>query len=435
MMRRRLWSWLVFAPAWLSCNGTSTGNPMTPPDAGQVPDGATLLKSQIAHEVAPELDSADSATLAQSNQAFAFDLYRELGDSEKNQFISPFSISVALAMTYAGARTQTHSEMQSALHFDLPEPLLHSAFNRTLRVLDGRGTELSQDSEGTGFTLRIVNQAWGQNGYPFLDGYLDVLARHYGAGLFSVDFANSEVTRQLINGWVEDQTETRIKDLLPSGSLNSDTRLVLTNAIYFKANWLNQFEVGATLDEVFHAPKVDRTVSMMHQTLDTGYTEGADYQALELPYLSPSVRMLLVLPAEGAFDNVLAGFDAAFFQSVRSSISEHQTDVSLPKFQFETKSSLKGALSALGMPSAFGAADFTGIARGVEHLYIDDVYHNAFVAMDEEGTEAAAATAVVIGTESAKPLAEIRFDRPFIFAIYDEPTGQILFIGHLSDPG
>lgn len=432
MMRRWLWSWVVFAPAWLSCNGTSTGNPMNGPDAGHVPEGVTLLKSQVSHEVAPELSAADAATLAQGNRTFAFNLYRELVKPDGNEFLSPFSVSVALAMTYAGARTNTHEEMKSALHFDLPEPLLHSGFNRTLSVLDRRGTELQNDTKGTGFELKIVNQAWGQTGYPFLGSYLDVLGQYYGAGLFSLQLG--EAAREVINGWVEDQTETRIKDLLPPGSLTSDSRLVLTNAIYFKANWLNQFDVASTLDEVFHAPTGDRTVSMMHQTLEADYTEGANYQALELPYLSPAVRMLLVLPAEGSFDTVVGGFDDAFFQEVRSALSEHTTTVALPKFQFETKNQLSGVLSALGMPSAFGPADFSGIAGGIEHLYIDQVYHNTFVAVDEEGTEAAAATAVVISTESAKPLAEIRFDRPFIFAIYDEPTGQVLFIGHLRDP-
>lgn len=436
MSMRRNFSLLVFAPVWLACNGTSTGNPMNnPPDAGHVPEGVGLLKSEIAREVDPPLSDPDAATLALGNRAFAFDLYRHLAPAGGNLFLSPFSVSVALAMTYPGARGTTEAEIKEALHFDLPQPLLHSAFNATLGALGRRGTELAPESSGTGFDLRIVNQAWGQATYPFLDSYLDVLARHYGAGLFAIHFSSSDGTRQTINGWVEDQTEDRIKDLLPSGALTSDTRLVLTNAIYFKANWLSQFKVADTLDGVFHAAAGDRTVSMMHQTLDASYAEGANYQALELPYLSPSVRMLLVLPAAGSFDSVVSGLDEAFFQEMRSTLRQHEATLALPKFQFESKHELKSPLSALGMPTAFGAADFSGIAGGVEHLYIDEVYHNAFVAVDEEGTEAAAATAVVISTESAKPRAEITFDRPFVFAIYDQPTGQVLFIGHLRDPG
>jgi serpin B len=173
---------------------------------------------------------------------------------------------------------------------------------------------------------------------------------------------------------------------------------------------------------------------MMHQTLLAQYTEGTNYQALELPYISPAVRMLLILPAEGEFEAVAGAFDAAFFESIRTGMSEHDATVTLPKFEFESTNSLKQHLRALGMPTAFsGDADFTALAGGVEQLWIDEVYHKAFVAVDEEGTEAAAATAVVISTESAKPLAEITFDRPFLFALYDEPTGQILFFGQLVD--
>jgi serpin B len=435
MSIRRLRSWLVFAPVLLACNGTSTGNPMNDPNPGKIPEGATLLKSQIAREEAPPLAAEDAATLGLGDRAFAFDLYRALAAQEGNLFLSPFSVSVALAMTYAGARSQTETEIKNVLHFDLPQPLLHTAFNATLRALDGRGAELPDKSTGTGFNLRIVNQAWGQAGYPFLSSYLDVLAQNYGAGLFAVDYAKSEATRQLINGWVEEQTETRIKDLLPMGSLSSDTRLVLTNAIYFKASWLSKFAPSSTQDGVFRAPGGERTVSMMHQTLDAAYTEGENYQALELPYLSPSVRMILVLPAEDEFDAVVGGLDEAFFQSVRAGLAEHHVTVTLPKFQFETKSRLKGTLSALGMPTPFQNADFSGIAGGVESLVIDEIYHNTFLAVDEQGTEAAAATAVVTRTVSVKPTAEISFDRPFVFAIYDEPSGQVLFIGHLRDPG
>jgi serpin B len=174
---------------------------------------------------------------------------------------------------------------------------------------------------------------------------------------------------------------------------------------------------------------------MMHQTLDAAYTEGENYQALELPYLSPAVRMILVLPAENEFDSVIGGLDEAFFQRLRAGLTEHQATVTLPKFQFETKSKLKEALSALGMPTPFQNADFSGIAGGAESLVVDEIYHNTFLAVDEQGTEAAAATALVTRTVSIKPTAEISFDRPFVFAIYDEPTGQVLFIGHLRDPG
>jgi serpin B len=423
---------LLVLPLWAACNGTSTGNPMG--ETQKPPKGATLVKSNLSRETDPQVSAAETATLAQGNRAFAFDLYRTLSQPGKNLFFSPFSVSAALAMTYAGARENTETEMRTTLHFELGQSLVHPAFNATLQALDRRAMELSHDSKGTGFELRVVNQAWGAQGYPFLPTYLDVLATNYGAGLFTVHFADSEATRTLINDWVKDQTEQRIKDLLPSGALTGDTRLVLTNAIYFKANWLQQFKVANTQDGPFHAAGTERTVSMMHQTLDTDYAEGDGYQAVALPYLSPTVKMLLILPSEGTFDDFVNGLDDAAFTSIRASLRESTVTLALPKFQFESENKLKGALTSLGMPSAFGNADFSGIAGGIEQLYIDEVYHKAFVAVDEEGTEAAAATAVVVTRESAKPLANLSLDRPFVFAVYDEPTGELLFLGSLADP-
>ncbi|HWA71852.1 MAG TPA: serpin family protein [Polyangiaceae bacterium] len=432
MKTRALSGLLLVLPLWAACNGTSTGNPMG--ETGKPPKGATLVKSNLSRETDPQVSETDSATLADGNRAFAFDLYRTLSQPGKNLFFSPFSVSAALAMTYAGARGNTEAEMRSTLHFDLGQNLVHPAFNATLQSLDRRGAELAPDSTGTGFELRIVNQAWGENGYPFLPTYLDVLATNYGAGLFTVNFSDSEATRTLINDWVKDQTEQRIKDLLPSGALSGDTRLVLTNAIYFKANWLQQFKPADTQDAVFHAASAERTVPMMHKTLDANYVEGDGFQAVALPYLSPTVQMLLILPSEGNFDSFVGGLDDATFSSIREGLNEATVTLSLPKFQFESKNKLKGALSSLGMPSAFGNADFSGIAGGIEELYIDEVYHKAFVGVDEQGTEAAAATAVVVTRESAKPLATLTLDRPFVFAIYDQPTGEVLFLGSLADP-
>lgn len=422
---------LAFA---LGCNGTSTGNPMGG-NAGStsVPQSAELLKSELPRELSPSVSADDAARLGAGNRAFAFDLYRQLSNTEENLFLSPFSISVALAMTLAGAEGETEAQMRTALHFDLEEPRLHAAFNGALQALSRRTTELAPESSGSGFDLRLANQAWGQTGYPFLSGYLDVLAQKYGTGLYSVNFGDSEATRQFINSWVLDQTEDRIRDLLPSGSLTVDTRLVLTNAIYFKANWLSQFDVADTTDAVFYAPATERIVPMMHTELVANYAEMEGFRALELPYLSPAVRMLLILPP--ALEDLSTRLDGAFFQELRAALGEHEVRLSLPRFQFESKFELSNALSALGMPIAFGGgADFSGIAGGVEELWIDEVFHDTFVAVDEEGTEAAAATAVVITTESAKPQTEITFDRPFLFAIFDEPTGQVLFIGHLLDP-
>lgn len=443
--------WFLFALSiqlLAACAGSSTGNPtgnddpsVKPDDKGPdniAPIGVELLMSDVPRETDPEVSSHAAETLGAGNRAFAFDLYQELAEEDDNLFFSPFSISMALAMTYAGAQGVTETEMANALHFDLAEPELHTAFNATDHILEGRADELTPESTGEGFQLSIVNQAWGLPDYPYVDSYLDVLAANYGAGLFLVDFADSEPTRKIINDWVSEQTEQRIEELLPPGSITIDTRFVLTNAIYFKANWLSQFEQSETRDGVFHAAAGELTVPMMHQSLDAQYAEGTDYQAVELPYLSPAVRMLIVLPAEGEFDTVATGLNDDFFQQLLSNLSTHTTELTMPRFSFESETMLKPALQRLGMETAFisGNADFSGLSEitDQESIRIDEVYHKAFVSVDEEGTEAAAATAVVIVPDSVKPPAEIVLDRPFIFLIYDEPTGQILFLGHLKDP-
>jgi serpin B len=430
-----LFSLLASVPA---CSGTSSGNPADPGGGSggfDVPEGAQLVRSELAREEDPALSEADAETFGAGNRDFAFALHAELAGAEPadNVFFSPFSISTALAMTYAGAEGETEQEMREALHFELPEPTLHEAFNATDRALDARASDLFPESEGQGFELSVVNQAWGLTGYEFEAPFLDVLGLHYGAGMLLVDLA-APPTRVLINDWVAEQTQDRVKDLLPDGSLTVDTRFVLTNAIYFKANWLNQFDPSQTVDATFTAAAGERAVKMMHQRFAFQYGEGAGYRAVELPYLSPAVRMLLILP-EGEVDALIADLDGAAFDALRAGLSEYDVTLDLPRFSFEAERQLKEPLKALGMPLAFGDADFTAINGGREALYIDEVYHKAFVAVDEEGTEAAAATAVVGVAESAKPTAEIRFDRPFVFVIYDRPTGQILFLGTLRDPG
>jgi serpin B len=439
------WRWIEtwILLSLLGCAGTSSGNPVLPGNP-PVPRGAALAKSDLPRERQPALSDSDAQQLASDNRNFAFDLYGQLHEQGSNLFFSPFSISLALAMTYAGARTTTEAEMANVMHFSLRQPTLHAELNATEQALLGRKSELAMSGDpatpttGTGFELQLVNQAWGQKGYTFLGSYLDVLAKNYGAGLFLVDFASSEPTRLLINGWVQEQTAQRIKDLLPPKSLNDLTKLVLTNAIYFKASWLSKFDPKDTQDGVFHASVADRTVPMMHNVLEAQYGEGAGYRALELPYLSPSVRILLILPATGDLAALQQSLDETLFDRVRSSLGPYLVTLTLPKWSFESANKLKAPLQALGMQQAFaGAADFSGIDGGSGHLFIDEVYHKAFVAVDEQGTEAAASTAVVLTTKDVlkKPSTEIAFDQPFVFLVYDEPTGQILFLGQLVDPG
>jgi serpin B len=324
--------------------------------------------------------------------------------------------------------------MRNTLHFGADQAVLHAAFNATGLALAERKTQLAPMGTGDGFQLKIVNQAWGDKRTKFLPEYLDVLAVNYGAGLFLADFAgNPDGMRTIINDWVAEQTEDRIRDLLAPGSIDSSVVLVLTNAIYFKSSWLSKFDPTKTADAAFHAPGGDRTLPMMHQLIETRYGETADYQAVELPYLSTSVRMLAVLPAEGRLDAVVQEL-AGSFDQITSGLSEYDVTLAMPKFSFETRPALKLALQALGMREAFTTdADFSGL-DGQRDIFLYDVVHQAFVAVDEAGTEAAAATAVIAGTISAKPRAELTLDRPFLFLVYDEPTGEVLFLGQLSDP-
>jgi serpin B len=397
--------------------------------------GAQLVKSDVPQDSAPAATAAQVAALGESNRAFGFELYRELGKSSGNLFFSPQSISTALAMIYAGARTTTETEMRNTLHFGADQTLLHAAFNATGLALAQRKTQLAPMSEGTGFELTVVNQAWGDKQASFLDPYLDVLAKNYGAGLFLVDFAKApDAARLLINNWVAEQTKDRIKDLLAAGSIDSNVLLVLTNAIYFKASWLSKFDPSKTQSGTFHAQAGDRPVPMMKQVLEARYAQSADYQAVELPYVSPSVRMLVISPAQGRFDAVAQALGSTF-DAIRVGLSTYTVTLAMPKLSFESTPKLKPALQALGMNEAFtDRADFSGL-DGKRDIFIFDVVHKAFVAIDEAGTEAAAATAVIAGTVSLKPQATLTLDRPFIFVVYDEPTGALLFLGRFSDPG
>jgi serpin B len=412
-----------------------------PADVVVPPSGVDVAQSELTREAHPKLAAAKVETFATDNCGFALALYGELAKKPGNLFFSPYSISTALAMTYAGAKGNTESEMASALHFTLPQSDLHAAFNVTNLALAKRKGQLIPSNgdvttQGNGFELRTVDQAWGQKGYDFLDSYLDVIAKNYGAGMYLIDFGQSEVARTTINDWVADQTEQRIEDLLPKQSIDSDARLVLTNAIYFKASWLREFDVAETKPATFRAEAAERSVDMMHAKHKLNYASVGGYQAVALPYLSPEVQMLVVLPPKGAFADASAGFDAATFESLRSKLAETIVTLSLPKWSFESANALKAPMQALGMKDAFesGVADLSGMDGNPGALYIAEVYHKAFIAVNEEGTEAAAATAVV-GSADFMPLeVTVTFDRPFMFLVYDQPTGQILFLGHLMDP-
>ena len=392
------------------------------------------LKSDLPRETPPESAFADLPTLSEGNTAFALDLYRQMRTQEGNLFYSPFSISLALAMTYAGARGETESQMASTLHFDLPQASLHPAFNALSTSLAMREGE--QDDPV--FKLNIANALWGQQGFGFAPDFLDLLALNYGAGLQVVDFAAEEQARQTINDWVADQTEDKIKDLIPPGALNAMTRLVLTNAIYFNAAWINPFEEDNTRQEPFYLLDGSQVqVPMMRQTESFGYVRGEDYEAVELFYEAEQLSMVILMPDEGQLADFEQNLDVASLQSILDQLSMERLDLSMPKFKVESSFGLAETLAAMGMPDAFDVekADFSGMT-GKPDLYITDVVHKAYVDVNEEGTEAAAATGVVMGLKSmptGEPL-EVKIDHPFLFLIRDVPTNSVLFIGRVVQP-
>jgi serpin B len=401
------------------------------------PVGAELVMSDKPRETAPDVGEADLALLIEGNSAFAFKLYQTLREEEGNLFYSPHSISVALAMTYAGARNQTAEQMANTLQFILEQERLHPAFNWLDAELASRG-EGGEGKDGEGFRLNIVNAIWGQKDYSFLSEFLDVLAENYGAGLRILDFINeTEQSRVAINQWVSDQTEGRIEDLIPQGTIDALTRLVLTNAIYFNAAWEYPFDEDMTADGPFYLLDGGRvTVPMMKQTESFGYTEGEGYQAVELLYDGGELSMVILLPEAGQFQVFEEGLQAQQVCDIISGLQLTEVALTMPKFEFDSEFSLKDTLAEMGMPIAFsGAADFSGMT-GTLDLHITEVLHKAFVSVDEAGTEAAAATAVIVG-ETGMPgqPVQVTIDRPFIFLIRDIETGAILFVGRVMNPG
>jgi len=410
--------------------------PLPPPSPTPAPISVNILQSEKPRITSPEVNESDFTMLVEENSAFAFDLYQLLRQDTNNVFFSPYSISQALAMTYSGARGETEKQMSDTLHFVLSQDRLHLAFNGLDIELSKRG-EGAQGKDEEGFRLNIVNAIWGQEDYRFLSEFLDVLAENYGAGLRALDFVNApEESRITINDWVSEQTEGRIEDLIPEGAIDALTRLVLTNAIYFNAAWQFPFNEDATTDGPFYLLDGGEViVPMMTQTESFGYTRGDDYQAVELPYDGQELSMIILLPSDGQFENFESSMVYQRVTEIISSLAGQQVNLTIPKFEFESEFSLKKALTTMGMPVAFSAdADFSGMT-GNRDLAIDDILHKAFVSVDEAGTEAAAATAVIMTlTAVPAPPVVVTVDRPFIFLIRDIETGTILFIGRVVNP-
>jgi serpin B len=396
-----------------------------------------VLMSDKDRNGSPDASAAELDALVDGNSRFAFDLYQQLRTADGNFFYSPYSISLALAMAYAGAGGQTGEQMEESLSFLLSGDDLHNAFNSLDLELASRG-EGAEGKDDEGFRLNIVNAIWGQKDYEFLDSFLDVLAENYGAGMRLLDFAaDAEKARQTINDWVSENTEGRIEDLIPPGAVSELTRLVLTNAIYFNAAWASPFEEENTASAPFYLLNGSQvTVPMMHQTETYRYLDGDGFRAVEIPYDGNELSMVMIMPDAGAFSQFEAGLDADLAANILSGMAVKNVTLGLPQFSFEAEFGLNEALRALGMVDAFNPllADFSGI-DGKKDLFISGVIHKAFVAVDEAGTEAAAATAVIFDTTSTpEPPVELTLDNPFIFLIRDIETGSILFIGRVVDP-
>jgi serpin B len=409
--------WVVTAVLALlpgGCGRARVENP-TGPDVIQL--------RQIPDELKADLDP-----VVEANTAFALSLYARLREDHDNLFFSPYSISTALAMTWAGARARTEAEMAATLHFTLPQERLHPIFGALQSSLEtgaGQG----------GYRLNIANRLWGQTGFPWEAAFLELMQNHYGAGLQNLDFAaDPEACRQLINAWISERTAGKIPELLETGILDELTRMVLTNAIYFKGKWQYQFNAASTRDGDFTLSSGEVVqVPMMEQ--EGKFEVSSDEQAvlLRLPYAGRDLSMLFLMPVYGhTLTQLEAGLSPAELARRIENLHETTTFISLPRFRVTSEFNLKQALQELGMPAAFDpdSADFSGL-DGHRDLFLQEAVHKAFVEVNEEGTEAAAATGIITGTTSA---GGVLLDHPFLFLIRDEVTKSILFLGRLADP-
>jgi serpin B len=378
--------------------------------------------------------------LVQGNGTFALDLYARVKDGEGNRFLSPFSISCALAMTYAGAQEETALQIAKAMHFTLPPGKLHPAFHRLISELNSRTASPTGDKQAASVQLLTANALWAQTGERILSDFQKRIEINYQGGLEQVDFRRAPADAlRTINTWVEERTSGKIKDLLKPGHIDSQTMLILTNAIYFKALWDTPFDEHATAPADFHASDHDPVrVDMMKLTGRFRYLDEKTFQALELPYLGNGQAMVILLPkTNDGLAELEASLSFTMLEGWLKKLSSHRVNVSLPRFKLTAELELKGALSELGMPLAFQPrkADFAGIT-GTRDFAISAVVHKAFVEVQEKGTEAAAATGVVMKSAAMVPStpAVFRADHPFFFLIRDTRTGSLLFLGRLVRP-
>ncbi len=393
-----------------------------------------ILPARVPAAGITPVAAADRAAVVEGDNAFSIALYGQVHNQSGNLFFSPESISTALAMAYAGARGETASEMAKTLHFTLPPERLHPAMGAVLSALN---------ATHPGYQLSVANALWAQHGYTFLDDFLTLLKNDYGAGLMQVDFRGAaEAARVTINQWVEQKTQDKIKDLLQAGALRADTRLVLTNAIYFKGDWETPFDKTLTKDGDFYlTPAKTVKAPMMHREGGFNYFDGGTFQVLEIPYRSKELSMIVFLPNDRsglpALEKSLTAANTK--QWLRQLAPASKVIVTMPKFKMTQEFELSAVLGRMGMPQAFSSrADFSGMT-GKSDFAISAVIHKAYVDVNEEGTEAAAATAVTMRAMAMRvpehPPITFLADHPFILLIRDNHSDGILFMGRMADPG
>lgn len=402
---------------------------------------------------ATSMAATDSGPATTATNAVGVDLYRKLATGEENLCLSPYSIENALAMTFAGADGKTRAEMTRVLHFPATDETLHTSFaalQRQLQEMSEKSAKLVAESGEFGgpkepITLTIANRLFAQKGYDFRETFLSLVREHYGAPLEPVDFVNdANGARQQINAWVLEQTRQRIRDLIPAGGLNARTRLALVNAIYLKAPWAKPFPEDGTKPKPFHVRGRNAVnVPTMHEhERSCGYAKHDGYTAVSIPYIDSDLQFLVLLPDQMKGLQSLETKITNAMLAECAKLEERDLDLCLPKFKFEPPTlNLGSTLQALGMKTAFdrppGSANFDRMAPRTpnDYLYISEVFHKTFIAVDEKGTEAAAATAVTMAPGAAvgrEPL-EVRIDRPFFYAIQHVPSGACLFIGRVTD--
>lgn len=407
------------------CDSDSqTPQPRTTPPPGE------LLSSNKERARSPQVSDADRAALVADNTDFGVAVYRQVTQPGENAVFSPLSITQAFGMLYAGAKGDTAAQMAQALKFTLPPERLHPAFNGLSLSLQGQAGQTHGD-KGTAPTFRTMNALFSQKGYAVEPAYLDLLAEHHGTGMYSLDIsADPEGARRAINNWVAKETEDRIPSLIPEGEVRGDTRLVLANALYFKGSWRRPFMPEATRAQDFHGlTGAASSVQTMSTTGTFPTMQGEGYRALALPYVGNAFRMFIIVPDAGQFAAVEGRLSAAFLGSVRSQLREQHLYVTLPRFEVRQAFSLVEPLRNLGMTNVFTpGADLSGISTK-EKLAVTGSQHQAFLAVDEKGSEAAAATGIEMGPVSMPPMFEV--NRPFLFVIEEANTQSVLFLGRI----